>query len=102
MSNHTIDRIWIIYTEIGPSHDYPNGAVVECYVPTQDISDALTAARQQFLEDGYSVVDISRCIPFESEEWDAENDPEGEVREAVSRAIATSKTQFGVFRTWEK
>lgn len=96
-----MERVWIIYAEVGPHGDHPNGAFVECYVPACDIANAIRAAGNHLVEQGRTVVDITRAILFSSDEWDDNNDSNGEVRNAAAIASTTSRVQRGVFRTWE-
>ena len=102
--------IWIVYTEVRPQpgfHFGPDedgvthisaGAYVECFVPAKKIEVAIQGAKDALSTEGYDVVEIDRCIRFEPEEWDDDNDPESEARDAARSASSGSKTVFGPFR----
>lgn len=95
MADHP--RTWIVYAKVIPEKTGiapPNaeGAFVECYVPASSIEDSLRLARAALEADGYRVMDVDKCLLFEDDDWDDENDPEGEVR--ASAHSATSKGEF--------
>ena len=93
-------RVWIIYTEVmGP--DLGNGACVECFIATDDVADAIKQARGAIEENGFGLVDITRCIIYEEEDWTDTSDPDREVRDAVDDVLKDGFVQFGVFRSWE-
>ena len=57
-----------------PGSDFPGPVgttiFVECSLRADDIRDALDRAEQAFLNDGYRVEHISRCIGYDLDDWD--------------------------------
>ena len=96
-----MSRIWIVYSEIRSS-EFSNGAFLECYVPEDDIVNAICSAKIFLKNMGVSVIDIDKCIEHIEDEWDDDNDPEQEVRGLVKKVHLTQKIQTGIFRAYEK
>lgn len=94
-------RLWIVYAEVSGS-EYPNGAFVECFVPEDEIVAAIVAAKSYFRNSKLEVVNIDRCLEYVSDEWDDENDPDREVRNAIKEVQESQAVQTGPFRIWEE
>jgi hypothetical protein len=94
-------NIWIVYCEI-KSNEFPNGAFVECYVPEDHIVAAIDAAKSYFFERKIQIVNIDRCIAYDEDEWDEENDPEQEVTNAIHKVQESKEIQTGIFRIWKE
>ena len=95
-------KVWIVYTEIAPTPDHENGAFVECYVFADEILGAIELAQAHMKQDGFDVVNITRCVLFDVDDWDDENDSEREVRDAVYSVVKTRQSQYGFFRAWDE
>lgn len=94
--------VWILYFELKPASDcdweHRNEAgsiFVEAYVPTNTIDDALASARDAIRANGFLPIDVDRCVRFDEDEWDDENDPEREVRSAVAECVEIDEVVFG-------
>jgi len=95
-------NVWIVYTELKPSEAFKNGAFVECYVKADKKKDAVKAAIESLsMEYQYEVKFIDQCFLYNVEDWDDENDPDREVRNAVQAVQKTGETHYGIFRYLE-
>jgi hypothetical protein len=103
-----MNRVWFVMTEVrafksSPGDTLPAAAHVECFVPADQIRDALNRAETALLRDGYEIVDISRCIRLDVNDWNYEEYPEGsETFIIVRRVLARGNVEFGPFYFWSE
>jgi hypothetical protein len=101
-----VSDVWIVYLELGSGSfgqedergGHAGGAFVERYLPAANIEAAVSGARAAAIADDYTVVDIERAFRFDPEEWDDENDPAREVRDAADQVARTGDALYGSFR----
>jgi hypothetical protein len=97
--------VWIVSAEVRPrpDSDAPEGlagAFVDCFVPCDTPEQALARARAALDDDGYDVVDIDRCIRYDPEDWDDDNDEDAVVRTTAAEAAEGGEVLFGPFFGW--
>lgn len=93
--------VWIVYVELEPCEAYRNGAFVECYVDASEIREAISIAIEALEDSNFEVAHVSKCIEFEEDEWDDENDPDNEVRLLAAQAQQSDDVLTGPFQAWE-
>lgn len=74
-----------------PQKDHANEIFVECYVPVDDLQEALERTREALFGEGFELVTIDRCMRFHEEHWDGPLEGHRKVREAVWRAQRTNQ-----------
>ena len=85
-----------------PGSDFPGPVgttiFVECSLRADDIRDALDRAEQAFLNDGYRVEHISRCIAYDLDDWDYDDYPaNSDFRQRCETLAASDSIEFGPF-----
>lgn len=100
-------KIWIVYTEVTPEKNcnlpsHAVGAFVECYLLAENIDHALFITKESLQNDSFNIVEISKCFLYEDEDWDDDNDPDREVRDAAKEAYNTNELVYGPFRTFDE
>lgn len=98
-----MDRIYLIYAELG-SKSAPLidegyvGAFVMCAVNCEKIEKAIHIARECLAEDGYEIVDIDKCISYETHEWVDYPD----VNRAVGECKQLESCVYTEFNCWNE
>ncbi len=97
-----MDRVWHLIAEAQTTDaagtPFPTGTLVYIliYVPAEFLRDALQKAESALSDDGYDVVDYTRCVRFELDDWDYEEHPaDSEVRIICERLAASGELQYG-------
>ena len=96
--------VWFVMTRSKsmPGSDFPGPVgttiFVECSLRADDIRDALDRAEQAFLNDGYRVEHISRCIGYDLDDWDYDDYPaNSDFRQRCETLAASDNIEFGPF-----
>lgn len=102
MIDNLNERVWIIYTESKELSNLDNRVFLEVYVPTPYLENALLRMKQALADRGLELLDVTRCIIFDADEWDEENDPSNEVRTAQYLARSSGSVEFGIKRVFQE
>ena len=100
--------IWMIDTVVQPlpgctwdQKDRATSVFIECYVPVNDLQQALSATRKALLNSQFKLVDVDRCMRYHEEHWNHPSDGHQQVREFVRRAREGNEAVVGPIRWTE-
>lgn len=71
---------------------------LEVFVLSDRIDDAIPIGRSVVESVGFIHIEVDRCVKFEVDDWDEENDPDREVRDMASAVVASGVAEMGTVR----
>jgi hypothetical protein len=99
-----MSRVWFIQTEVRAQagSDFPgshDAAIwVECFVPTSSIQDAIRMANEALEREHYRVIDITRAMRLDLQDWDYDEYPRDSTAWAVvQRVVESGEVELGPF-----
>jgi hypothetical protein len=71
---------------------------IECYVPTDDLHEALRRTSEALGQQGFEIVTFDRCMRYHEEHWSEQSEGHQKVRESVAQARKTNEVVVGAIR----
>ena len=72
-------EVYLTYFAVGPE-SLPfkgrnfSGAFVTCFASASDIVSAIQISRDTLISDGYEIASIDKCLKFDREEWEEDQE----------------------------
>ena len=93
--------VFLVYFDLGGgsaawSEQGFAGGFVTCFVPNDDLLQAVEAGKAALVEDGYEVVSVDKVLRYDPDEWDHDE----VVRSAVAECCRTKKINYSPFSVW--
>lgn len=105
-------EVWIVFTKSSPlegcsididgcDYYFAEACVPVDTAPTHSLDSIINKVRDELAKERLVLVDISKCIRYQEQEWSSNTAPNAELRKGAKKSLASGSIEFSGFRPEE-